>query len=222
MKKVIIHCGFHKTASSSIQRTLFENEALLRKHKINLLKIKDAKGNFFINHSPPIVSAFMDNPDSFLENIKYNLNVKKENTKYISEIKSQISSLANNETLLISGEGISELSHNSMHDFTKLFIGFEILVICYVRDSYGFYCSAIQERVKSGTLNLLNAPLLKRSQSANKLKKYFNNISFFSFSDACNYKGGPVKHFLDQIICNNEKFKIEKTNESISNKLTRL
>ena len=69
IKEIILHVGLHKTATASIQRTLYLNDELLKKKDYLYPKC------WPYNHSIPIYSAFCDHPEN------YHINIKKKYSK---------------------------------------------------------------------------------------------------------------------------------------------
>ena len=70
-KELIIHCGFHKTASSSIQHTLGKNRERLKKEGYYYpdLLVED---NRFYNQSIPVFGFFTSQPEEFPHYVIHN------------------------------------------------------------------------------------------------------------------------------------------------------
>jgi len=89
ISEIFLHVGLHKTATSSIQKTLFlkENSKLLEDNDYLYPK------HWPINHSIPIFSIFADSPEKFHINIKkgYSIQeIKKVNEEYLESLEQEI------------------------------------------------------------------------------------------------------------------------------------
>ncbi|WP_033017466.1 hypothetical protein [Pseudoalteromonas sp. BSi20652] len=151
MKKLLLHVGFHKTATSSIQKTLAKNNALLASLGY-IYPSFDYKSKKVINHSIPIYSIFCESPASYHINIRNGdlVRVEELNKDYMLQFTSI---LETNKNVIISGEDISTLSLQALIELKNLIssYGFELEVYCSVRKAYSFTCSELQERIKNGT-----------------------------------------------------------------------
>jgi hypothetical protein len=89
ISEIFLHIGLHKTATTSIQKTLF-----LKKNS----KLLEAHGYFYPkhwpdNHSIPLYSIFCDFPEKYHINIKkgYSINeIKKVNEAYLESLEQEI------------------------------------------------------------------------------------------------------------------------------------
>lgn len=143
-----VHIGMHKTGSSSIQHNLYRH----------------LSDNHFVyaqmeipNHSIPIYSMFAEDLSLAISYFRNTLN-EDEIIQYNLEKKRMlVENIQNNpgKNFIISGEGITKLrQERGLRDFHRFLSDhFEkITIIGYVRPPISFMESALQQRVKSGTL----------------------------------------------------------------------
>lgn len=223
MKRLILHVGFHKTATSSIQSTLANNQLALRQQGYSYPCFNRCN-NEIINHSIPFYSVFCEEPKLYHINIKNGDNKKIEEANY--DYKEQIDSFFNTEcNLIISGEDISILPEAKLFEL-KGYIeakGFDLKVFCSVRRPYPFTCSELQEQIKSGNGTLENIMVPRKSDYVKKLKTVFgNSIYFNSFEDDCKSNIGVVGAFLERIGICSENIEILNSNEGFGNQSTRV
>lgn len=220
MKEVILHVGFHKTATSSIQSTLFENRYDLTGFCFPVFKRGSRE---IINHSVPFYSLYCDDPYSYQMNKTANDNISIEDVNESYKLQ-LISILDNNNKIIFSGEDISMLPENKLEEIRDLFYskGFSLKVYCSVRRPYSFLCSELQERVKAGFQSLDRIKVHKKSEDAKKLKRVFGeNVTFFNFESDLS-GDGVVINFMNRIGLNSENIKLSNQNEGIDNFQVRL
>ncbi|WP_417223679.1 hypothetical protein [Amphritea sp.] len=222
MKRFILHLGFHKTATSSIQRTLSSNKDLL-----------DELGFFYpiffrgsrciINHSIPFYSVYSEKPELYHVNIRNgdSQNIVSVNEEYSSKIDEVLDC---NKNVIISGEDISILSKSALENI-KCKIqekGFSLEVYCFVRRPYSFTCSALQERIKNGTAVLDDIRVASKAVDVLKLKSVFGKgVHFFSFENVC-IAQEPVVFFIEMLGIESSQFSIVNSNEGLGNLSTRI
>lgn len=219
IKKVYLHVGIHKTATSSIQDTLYNNRSLLEDEGYYYPKSWKA------NHSEIFFNLFAD------ESLYKKLNIKKKiklhklyknfikKNKLINELKNK-----NINNLILSAESISLLNEKSLNNLKKFILNDlkieEIKIIISLRDKIDYCSSAFQEIVKTGN-NPENKDsiLIEYKEKVEKFIKVFNktNIIIYKFEDSYNIKNGPVGLFLEKINFNKRIDYILKSNESLSN-----
>ena len=145
-KLCIVHIGMHKTGSSSIQNTLFQNLNDPYFHYANL---------GVANHSAAIYSMFADVPENYHAHIARKLS-KDEVTEYNSKNKKMLIDSFNTidatVTAIISGEDIGYLNVNELMRLKKFLdiYFYSIEIIVYIRPPISYIQSAFQELVKHG------------------------------------------------------------------------
>lgn len=152
MKEVIIHAGLHKTGSTSIQRTLFYNQQILKRNGYQFLNIETPDGKKLKNHSNVIINLFRDNPEDHYINKKFKWDADKVKQHYDRHLSNTLKKLGKDK-LLISGEGISSLNENGLERLKDYFSDFNIRIIIFVRDPYEAMCSRLQEGLSKGAKN---------------------------------------------------------------------
>jgi hypothetical protein len=219
LKELILHVGFHKTATSSFQATCVKNRELLADQGIYYPSF--SLGNKTINnHSAPIASLFSEHPSSL------RVNVIQGHEGEVNQVREQFEKiLGSQRNTLISGEGISMLSGNALGKLKEQIEaqGFTIRVLCSVRKPYAFTCSSFQQLVKGGILSsFVEEKVPTKSKRVQVLKRIFDHVEFFSFESDCAFQGGPVAAMLDRINVELDEVEYVNTNEGMGNITTRL
>ncbi len=227
IKTVYLHIGYHKTATSSIQQTLFNNRQLLNEY-----------GFFYPNtwprnHGMNLTSIFYDKPERYDLNIIRNKNKQeslKFNNKQIRILEDEINNTSS-EKVIISGEDISVMDEESVKKllsfFRKITPNAEIKIVVCTREYVSFVTSAIQQFEKAGhSFESMISGIAENVVHRSRIEKFINNVGIeniiiYRFEDALQYKKGPVECFLNKIGIDNDlinKMDIVKLNESLSNK----
>jgi len=220
-KKLYLHIGLHKTATSSIQQSLIKNHDLLLRNGVLYPK------SLGQNHSVPIFSMFSDNPEAVYGNIIADKNVgtdySKQNIEQQERFLREVSENKQIHSLVISGEGISAMPQKGLQKL-KIFIDehfseFELEIICYVRNPIDSISSEFQELIKGGFSNP-NLPFKLFQSRLEKFQKVFCDATWHisQFENACKHQHGPVGYFLEiiNVDANNANFKYFRNNESLS------
>jgi len=219
-RKVVLHVGFAKTASTSIQDTLDHNRKLLQPFGVEFARF-EFRGKNLNNHSLHINNVFSDCPEQHHIIVKNQLDAAALKKSAEVELKQQLDS---HDNLIISGEEVPFMSVGELSKVKDYFDqkSIDLRVIAFVRRPLSFLESLAQQRVKSGypiQIAYNNSP----AKMVRKIQAVFSNAEFYSFEEACEHTYGPTGFFLDLCgIGNIEKFKIIKNNESIANGATRL
>lgn len=231
LKEIILHVGLHKTATSSIQRSLADKlcQKLLTSNEVLYPK------SWPLNHSIPVYSVFSDEPEKYHINVRKKLTrdqVIKLNSGYLRKIEEEVAS-KNPSKLIISGEDISYLSVQSLQSLRDyLLTTFNpslIRVVVYVRNPVSLSISKMQEVIKNGHHTMESALSIDLNSKEHSIKKRLidieqvfsrGNTEVYTFEDAVKDSNGPVGHFLSVIGFNKPKetakFHIERSNEGLS------
>jgi len=222
-RKLTLHVGLHKTATSSFQVTCGNNRRELAAQGIHypLFKISD-KQTF--NHSIPIFLLFSEHPERYNVSIKWGFSRQVEKVK--AQCREQLDAvLATHDEVLLSGEDISVLTPaglRSLRDYLQM-KGFEVRVLCSVRKPYSFTCSEIQQKVRGGALRgLEKIKVPRKSSRIRALQDTFTHTEFFSFEDDLRHPGGPVIPLLERAGVNPTRIEPTSINEGLGNITTRL
>jgi len=226
MNELILHVGMHKTATSSIQNTLYSNRDFFETKNFYYPK------NWGENHSIEIYSIFCDNPLSYHINIRKGfdkLSIEEHNKNIKKSIVDEVQSI-DNKKVIFSGEDISSLTSKNLKEFKKFIINElkinNIKIIISTRESLSYHTSVIQELIKNGN-NVKNyIPQEINKLYTNKISKFIEvfgkeNILIYKFEDTFESKYGPVGYFLNLIgMKENDltQIKVSKSNEGISDK----
>lgn len=202
MKRFILHVGFHKTATSSIQQTCAQNDNLIFSKGYRYPCFTFRNKERIYNHSVPIYSLYCDNPDAYHVNVKWRISGQEAYSEYYPQWNKLLNG---SDSILISGEDISTLSQKSLQNLKAdiLKSGFQLSVIAFIRSPLSFLESSIQQRVKGGkTIELILRKYSPHTSISriNTLQEVFGeSINFYSFRDACNHSLSPVLSFLKLI-----------------------
>ncbi len=222
-KKVYLHLGFHRTATTSFQSTCYQNFNLLKKQNIFYPKFSNCENPLrrIHNHSPALCSLFFNNPEEYKLNARFE-DINRINLNFERTLDK---ALDLNSHLLISGEGLSTLKKEELKRLCKKLTsrGHIIDPFAVIRSPYSVLCSAISARVKRGEYinfnnfrNRLNELPMKR---INTLKSIFGDkIKFLPYKKTLAHSKGPVGYLLDFIgIKSLEKFNIICKHVSMNN-----
>ena len=218
IKEIIIHIGMPKTATTSIQQSLYENkEALLRiGYLYPLVKSKNIIQRveyYGINHVKLIKDLIDDNKPSIQK--KYTKLIKKEINKYQPEkiiISAEI--LFRKDTKIM--KSLLDMLYSTVGDHVK------IKLICFVRDPIAWSVSATQQTLKYPALNSKSNKYSKVMGAGIKILdtylNMFGEIEVYKFEDAVYYKKGVLDFFYNKIGINNTSdfIKVGIENESLS------
>ena len=153
-----LHLGLHKTASSSFQETCRRNRGLLSSFGVtypifNCLVAKKNKSSIF-NHSVPIYSLFCENPRNYHMNIRWNVidQIEEVNNSYWQQLEGFLETSNN---IILSGEDISLLEKDALEKLVEKIKSYDykVHIFALVRNPYNFFCSAVQQKIKSGIFN---------------------------------------------------------------------
>lgn len=231
IKEIFLHIGLHKTATTTIQRTLYSEHSKLAKEGILYPKFHIGEEPI-TNHSIPFYSLFCNNPKEYHINIRKGIttdeSIKKLHTDYRDQFEKQITNF-HGETLIISGEDISLLSKNELLDFksylikiTKPNVNIRVVLMC--RHPVSWFRSVLQSRVKTRGITIkkqIDDILLQSHMYRNLIQiisEVFgqDSISVLRYEDIILHTYGPTGAFLEITSENNPG--IIKPEKRIENK----
>jgi hypothetical protein len=223
-KCAVIHTGFHKTASSSIQHSLAHNRGLLAKRGY-LYPGFVVNGTRFYNCSVPLYGLYCEEPEKFNQYWYHNkLDADLVNNKLERLFQDDL--WARNQ-LIFSDEFISNLSRqgliNLRDDFSSN--GFKLRVISYVREPFELLVSSCQQQARRETIKkiLLKGRVKQEINKIKKLKDVFGDAAeFYSFEKACSHKLGPVGFFFELLGVTLKPERVLRINEGMSRYSVRL
>lgn len=216
IRRIVLHIGVHKTASTTIQNSLSLKRQQLA--AANVLYPAFQAGQVRIsNHSIPFFSLFSENPDKYHFNISQGYTTTDSigtlHREYSLQLKKQISCFEG-DTMVISGEDISHLSSGELRslrtylsEVTNPDVKIEVLLFC--RHPVTRFRSAVQASICHFGMTMKNAVeyhLYPRRNYFQNLTGTFSdifgheNISVLRYEDAIAHPRGPagaVLRFLD-------------------------
>lgn len=214
IKNIFLHIGVHKTASTTIQNTFFNERSKLEEAGILYPEFKI--DNIVIsNHSIPLYSLFCEEPEKYHINVCYgyttNKTIQQLHNNYRQQLKEQISGFQG-ETMIISGEDIWLLSTNELKNLktwlTKItYDEVNISVVLLCRHPVTRFRSGLQGSVCNFGLPIEKAieRNLLRPQFYQNLIMSFSEvfgrkkIAALKYEDAIKHSFGPAGAFLSII-----------------------
>jgi hypothetical protein len=207
IKTIFLHVGVHKTASTTIQNTFFQECAKLLEAGVLYPVFK--AGNIAIsNHSIPYYSLFREHPEKYHINVSCGYtNSEAINTlheEYSRQLRGQIMGFKG-ETLVISGEDISHLQKDELVKLRTYFLemthpetSFKVVMMC--RHPVSRFRSAIQASVCDFGMPMnktIQNHLLRTNYYRNLTSNFsevfgIENISVIKYEDAITNRYGPA------------------------------
>lgn len=217
-KTVIIHGGFHKTASSTIQHSLGDNRSDLETQGF-LYPFFDMSGKEFFNRSLPISGLYMDEPEKFRQYWYHNQVDPVDTNEKQHEVFNK--ALDSGSSLILSDEFISNLDENILLKLKGDIVakGYDVRFISYIREPLSLIISSTQQMARTGN-RLKSKDFIKLKKTGKKIKKiqeaFGEAAEFHSFEKACKHKDGPAGYFFDLIGFKYKPEKIVRINEGVS------
>jgi len=235
IKKVYLHIGYNKTATTSIQASLGQSVTVL-KDEGYLYPVFNDILNQSTSHLYHFSNYCKTNPEKVVQNLQYGSQAadfaQTNKEKFINSLSNQLAHFSGNK-MIISAEDLIMLNIEEIINLKSLLNCFtandcDVEVIIFVRHPVTYAQSSIQQGVKTGyntiqsrTRELVN--LLKDFESK-VIKNYsksfgISSIKVVRFEDAIQHPFGPIGKFLTIIGFPEEKFGLFpqlNINESIS------
>jgi hypothetical protein len=223
-KLAVIHTGFHKTGSSSIQHSLAHNRSLLADSGYLYPKFI-LNGIEFYNRSAPLYGLFCEKPEEFLHYWYHN----KLEAGYVNDHLETLfqDDLWNRNKLIFSDEFVAGLSKEALIRLRDNFSsnGFKLRVISFVREPYNLMVSTSQQQARRRGIKktLSGNRCQKEVQKIKALKDVFGDAAeFYNFEKTCSHQSGPVGFFFDLLGIALKPERALRINEGMSQYSTRL
>lgn len=211
IKNIYLHIGLHKTASSSIQKSLGISTNHLKENGY-LYPVFNIFGIRYFNHSIFFRNLFTNNPLTSDVNVRNRITTKEKQNEFIEEFKKQLHNQVEHfegENLIFSGEFISILDSVGIKKMKEFFtICFNdqcvINILLIIRNPITRAPSIIQQNVKGSghlSLNINNKKNRLFTKTATTFIEHFKKekIEVIRFEDAIAYPGGPAAKILSVI-----------------------
>lgn len=211
IKNIFLHIGVHKTASTTIQNTFYNEREKLAEAGILYPVFKIGETNIS-NHSIPFYSLFMTQPERFHINVSFGFTTQEAisqiHQEYRRQIQEQIVGFAG-DTLVISGEDISLLTTDELEklkayllEITQPEVNFRVIMMC--RHPVSRFRSALQASVCAFGLPVQKAieRNLRRTNLYQNLITAFSevfereHITVLKYEDSISHSYGPAGAFL--------------------------
>lgn len=219
-RQCYIHIGMHKTGSSSIQETLAKKEDLGDYYYADL-------GSS--NHSGKIFSVFSD---SSIEksHLKRRGLIKKEIELFIKQAKDKLIENCKKNlklNMILSGEGILNLSLNDLKNFKKFLNLYfeEVIIVGYVRSALSYIESSFQQRVKAGISKFkLNKDYPNYRDKFEKFDTVFGveKVHLWKFDTKTLKKSNVVIDFCNRLSIPIQIDEVSRSNDSINREVVSL
>lgn len=205
IKNLYLHVGMLKTATSSIQDTLYANRELLEKNDY-FYSEKLPK-----NHSSIFRMLFLDAPEKHPTNIKLGLDSEKIASINIenSEIIHQEISNTSCSTVIYSAEVTSSFTIQELEKLKEFFSSIvptaKIYILISTRNPINFITSFLQEMKTTSSGVMIDRDYDYELKFQNLFSVFGKErIIAYAFEDACQHKLGPVGHFLNVVGISND------------------
>lgn len=210
--KCILHIGFHKTGSSSIQKSFAGY---------------DDDHTFYArlggpNHSVAVRTAFGKGLDHYHVWRKRGLTSQQKQQKrneFLEVLRHELTR-TDRERIIISAEGASNMKADDVLRFTSFLKEYcdEIKVVAYLRDPVSFAMSALQQQLQGG---LTDVPDVVNPGYKPGLTRYSKavgkeNLILRKFDRGCLLNGDVVDDFGSLFDLDLSKVKRQRVNDSIS------
>ena len=209
-KKLIVHVGYSKCGSTTIQDTLDANRQLLIDKHVLFPKV--------LAENPSWLRFFWEKqlPATYQQNI-----VDDKFESFSAELRSELKQTSA-DTVILSDEGLISLSEGSVQKFKEFleceFSGFEINIVIIAREPVSFFTSRCQQFISnryfdmdavkdfldgrnivngdSRADNLAMNPTSFYSKPVGIYDKVFNNVHILQFEEAIKDQVGMTHFFL--------------------------
>jgi len=200
-RRLILHAGLPKTATTSIQNALFAERAALQREAGLYYPGNEA------NHTNALCTAFLSDPRMHIANKiagRTDLEALRVMAAGIRDGLAAEIAAARADTVLFSAEGMSNLSDAELAGFRDWAQGLaeEIQVLYIVRQPLRYTTSVMQQHLKGGEIleDMYDKPPLAnfRGRISNAIATFGRAaVSVRTFEDMVAYRDGVVGFFLD-------------------------
>lgn len=226
MKRLVLHIGFYKTGTTSIQACLSVNQEKLLSEGIFYPKNTSASYVQRRKHSP-LVAALPDMKPTWLNPKKTKTYKRAYDELFKTLEKTEF------ETLILSAEGSGgrRVLQKQMDFIKQRFSDFEITIIAYIRPQDAYFLSVYQQRIKGGFCEPFDfsmhehMPDLRFAQRLAPWRQAFGaeNVIVRPFTPALWHQGVLFYDFLHALGLPNDGLKIAKvTNEGLDHRAVEL
>ena len=221
-RKLFLHLGLHKTATSSFQNSCSNNRKELAAQGFFYPLFSCNKQDVapFENHSIPLFSLFCSNPELYPVNLRLGLgNLRELHQLYQEQLQDALNS---DQQLILSAEDITSLTTQEIHKLLEYLKGSdrEIIPIAAVRQPYEYHCSQLQQQIKDGTPMTYwhHCPQRERIEKLDGI--FGKKIRWINFDASCSHPNGPAGYLLELMGVDIEKIiftgkNIGRCNENI-------
>lgn len=225
-RKLYLHLGLHKTATSSFQTSCARNQGRLSKqgYAYPLFSCGLQEIQPFENHSIPIYSLFCSQPENYQVNIRLRITdnkLQEAHKKYTAKLEN---ALNNPQDVILSGEDIPSLKIHELIRFLEYLgkSGREIIPIVVVRQPYTYHCSQLQQQIKDGKPMVYwnHCPQKERIEELTHIFK--NRLVFVNFEESCKHPKGPAAYLMEAIGINTQGFEFTGKNRGRCNENIRM
>lgn len=202
-KRLILHAGLPKTATTSVQNAIFSRRDILLSEAGYLYPGAEA------NHTNALCTAFLDDPRQHIANKvagRTDLGQLAEMARSIRDAFAAEICEKQPETILFSAEGMSNLSNRELEKFRDWALDYaeQIDVLYVVRNPLRYSASVIQQHLKGGDVleDMYEDPPLAnfKGRISNAIAAFGRErISIRPFEDMIAHADGVAGYFLDSV-----------------------
>ncbi|TGD71363.1 hypothetical protein E4634_19015 [Mangrovimicrobium sediminis] len=195
-RQLILHMGFHKTGTTSIQKACRINAQRLGEAGIYYPEFVFEGVQYNRNHSIPVYSMFSERPEEFPRNLLIGHDVIAANTCFRQQLEQALH--CSESRLVLSGEAISLLSAvelTSLKQFVEA-AGWEVRAVVYLRRPATFFSSWFAQRSRLGDDPAKTNEAQKIIERVSAVRSVFPAVEFYSFEQVCEQHGSSVRHFF--------------------------
>lgn len=218
--RIKLHVGLHKTATTSIQKSLARNRDLLEENGWSYPVIKDEVEKAFPNHAMPFYAAFFETYANRPQLLARGYEQSWARPLFRDKLAQAIEG---KERVLFSGEGISFFSNEELESVKAFFADRSATLepVCFIRSPFEMATSGLQENIKHGHKFVLKP--VRKFEAIEKLKTSLGELQTYPFEEAKRHPSGPVGFFIETLgLGDPADFKIFRQNETMSDRATRL
>ena len=198
-RKLFLHLGLHKTATSSFQNSCSRNQAELAAQGFFYPLFRCNKQDIapFENHSIPLFSLFCSNPELYPVNLQLGLsNLTELHHLYQEQLQDALNA---DQQLILSAEDSTSLTTQEIHKLLEYLKGSnrEIIPIAAVRQPYAYHCSQLQQQIKDGTVMTYwhHCPQRERIEKLDDI--FGKTIRWINFEESCHHPEGPAAYLME-------------------------
>lgn len=225
-RKLYLHLGLHKTATSSFQNSCARNQDRLEKqgYAYTLFSCGQQQIQPFENHSIPLYSLFCARPQHYPVNVKLGITGMKLEEAH-ERYKEQLHiTLSTSQDVILSGEDIPSLATQELENLLEYLENFEreIIPVVAVRQPYTYHCSQLQQQIKDGKPMIYWNHCPQKERIEKLIHVFDKGILFVNFEESCKHPKGPAAYLMEVLGINTKGLEFTGKNKGRCNENIRM